>query len=40
MGICKGVKAWSRRVKIIKELHLEESQNYNAVNRFEDEEAA
>ena len=24
MGICKGAKAWSRRVKMIKELHLEE----------------
>ncbi len=40
MGICKGAKAWSRRVKMIKELHLEEGQNYGAVNRFEDGEAA
>ena len=40
MGIYKEAKAWSRRIKIIKKLHLKEGQNYDIINRFEDEEAA
>ena len=36
--ICKKVKAQLKRVKIIKELHFEKGQNYDAVNRFKDKE--
>jgi len=40
MGICKEAKTWLRRIKIIKKLYFEVSQNYGIVNRFEDEKAA